>query len=74
MRDGLFARFPCEEVYGLHNWPGMPVGWFAAKGGPMMASGDAYEVTVRSTGMHAAQPHRGADAVLTAGLVIVGLQ
>ena len=74
IREGLFERFPCDEIYGLHNWPGMPIGAFAAKAGPMMASGDGYEITIRSGGMHAAQPHRGADVVHAAGQVIVGLQ
>ena len=74
IREGLFERFPCGEIYGLHNWPGMPIGAFAAKAGPMMASGDGYEITIRSKGMHAAQPHRGSDVVYAAGQVIVGLQ
>ena len=74
IREGLFDRFPCDAIYGLHNWPGMSIGTFAAKAGPMMASGDGYEITVRSKGMHAAQPHRGADTVYTAGQIVVGLQ
>ena len=74
IREGLFERFPCDEIYGMHNWPGMPVGTFAAKAGPMMASGDGYEITIRSKGMHAAQPHRGADTVLTAAQIVVALQ
>jgi len=74
IREGLFKDFPCDEIYGVHNWPGMPVGTFAAKAGPMMASGDGYEITVRSKGMHAAQPHQGADTVLTAAQIVVGLQ
>ncbi|MFT7594020.1 MAG: amidohydrolase [Paracoccaceae bacterium] len=74
MREGLFEKFPCDEIYGMHNWPGMAIGTFAAKGGPMMASGDGYEITIRSKGMHAAQPHRGADTVLTAAQITVALQ
>ncbi|WP_105433205.1 M20 aminoacylase family protein [Neorhizobium sp. T6_25] len=74
IREGLFESFRCDEIYGLHNWPGMEVGTFAVKAGPMMASGDAFEIEVRSTGMHAAQPHKGADVVLTAGHILVALQ
>jgi hippurate hydrolase len=74
IREGLFESFRCDEIYGLHNWPGMEVGSFAVKAGPMMASGDAFEIDVTSTGMHAAQPHKGADVVLTAGHILVALQ
>jgi hippurate hydrolase len=74
IREGLFDNFHCDEIYGLHNWPGMEVGTFAVKAGPMMASGDAFEIEVTSTGMHAAQPHKGADVVLTAGHILVALQ
>ena len=74
IREGLFENFRCDEIYGLHNWPGMEVGTFAVKAGPMMASGDAFEIEVTSTGMHAAQPHKGADVVLTAGHILVALQ
>ncbi|WP_037087916.1 M20 aminoacylase family protein [Neorhizobium vignae] len=74
IREGLFDRFQCDEIYGLHNWPGMDVGTFAVKAGPMMASGDSFEIEVLSKGMHAAQPHKGADVILTAGHLIVALQ
>lgn len=74
IREGLFNRFHCDEIYGFHNWPGMEIGAFALKSGPMMASGDAFEIEITSTGMHAAQPHKGADVVLTAGHILVALQ
>jgi amidohydrolase len=74
IREGLFENFLCDEIYGLHNWPGMPVGTFAVKAGPMMASGDSFEIEVSSTGMHAAQPQKGVDVVLTAGHILVALQ
>ncbi len=74
IREGLFERFACDEIYGVHNWPGMDVGTFAVKSGPMMASGDGFEIKVRSNGMHAAQPQKGADVVLTAAHIVVGLQ
>ena len=74
IREGLFEKFHCDEIYGVHNWPGMDVGTFAVKAGPMMASGDSFEIEVFSTGMHAAQPQKGADVVLTAGHILVALQ
>ncbi|WP_412778208.1 M20 aminoacylase family protein [Thalassospira lucentensis] len=74
IREGLFDTFRCDEIYGLHNWPGMEVGTFAVKAGPMMASGDSFEIEVSSTGMHAAQPQKGVDVVLTAGHILVALQ
>lgn len=74
IREGLFEKFRCGEIYGLHNWPGMDVGTFAVKAGPMMASGDGFDIEVSSTGMHAAQPQKGADVVLTAGHILVALQ
>lgn len=74
IREGLFENFRCDEIYGIHNWPGMDVGTFAVKAGPMMASGDSFDIEVSSTGMHAAQPQKGADVVLTAGHILVALQ
>jgi len=74
MREGLFDSFACDEIFGVHNWPGMDVGSFAVKSGPMMASGDGFEIKVRSGGMHAAQPHKGADVVLSGAHVVVALQ
>ncbi|PKR55031.1 M20 aminoacylase family protein [Thalassospira marina] len=74
IREGLFESFRCDEIYGIHNWPGMDVGTFAVKAGPMMASGDSFEIEITSTGMHAAQPQKGADVVLTAGHMLVALQ
>lgn len=74
IREGLFEKFRCDEIYGLHNWPGMDIGTFAVKAGPMMASGDGFDIEVSSTGMHAAQPQKGADVVLTAGHILVALQ
>ncbi|OSQ42695.1 amidohydrolase [Thalassospira sp. MCCC 1A01428] len=74
IREGLFTKFQCDEIYGIHNWPGMDIGTFAVKAGPMMASGDSFEIEVTATGMHAAQPQKGADVVLTAGHILVALQ
>jgi len=73
MREGLFSKFSCDEIYGVHNWPGMEVGSFAVKAGPMMASGDGFDITLGGKGMHAAQPQKGVDLVLTASHVVVAL-
>ncbi|MBM3538591.1 MAG: amidohydrolase [Alphaproteobacteria bacterium] len=74
VEDGLFKLFPVEQVYGMHNWPGMPVGTFAVRSGPMMAAFDIFEIVVRGKGAHAAMPHTGIDPVVTAAQIVTGLQ
>ena len=70
MEDGLFDRFPCDEIYGIHNMPGFPVGHFAFRKGPTMASSNRFDIIVRGTGGHAAQPHKAVDTiVITAEMV-----
>lgn len=70
MDDGLFERFPVQEIYGLHNWPGLPVGHFAIRSGPIMASLDEIRIRVDGIGGHAAFPHSTVDPVtVTAALV-----
>jgi hippurate hydrolase len=66
IEDGLFEQFPMEAVYGMHNWPGLPVGTFGVVAGPMMASSNEFRVVVKGKGAHAAQPHRGVDPVMVA--------
>jgi hippurate hydrolase len=66
IEDGLFERFPMDAVYGMHNWPGIPVGSFGVVAGPMMASSNEFRVVVKGKGAHAAQPHRGVDPVMVA--------
>ena len=66
MQDGLFSEFPMDAVFGMHNWPGMPVGSFGVTAGPMMASSNEFEVIVRGKGSHAAQPHKSIDPVVAA--------
>ena len=61
--EGLFERFPVEAVFGLHNWPGYPVGSIAVGPGPVMASGSTFRLRVQGQGSHAAMPHRGIDPV-----------
>lgn len=74
IEDGLFERFPVESVYGMHNWPGLPVGEFAVRVGPQMAASDKFEITVRGRGGHAAMPHQTIDPVVTAAHIITALQ
>jgi hippurate hydrolase len=66
IEDGLFKQFPMDAVYGMHNWPGIPVGSFGVVAGPMMASSNEFRVVVKGKGAHAAQPHRGVDPVMVA--------
>ncbi|MDO8654513.1 MAG: M20 aminoacylase family protein [Undibacterium sp.] len=66
MDDGLFDQCPMEAVFGMHNWPGTAVGSFGVTAGPMMASSNEFEVTVKGKGAHAAQPHKGIDPIMVA--------
>ena len=72
IEDGLFERFPCAEIYALHNWPSLPAGTIATRSGPIMAAADRFEITVRGTGGHAAQPHLTSDTILCAAQIITG--
>jgi hippurate hydrolase len=64
--DGLLSLCPMDAVFGMHNWPGMPVGSFGVAPGPMMASSNEFEVRVKGKGAHAAQPHKGIDPIMAA--------
>ncbi|MCS0502283.1 M20 aminoacylase family protein [Ancylobacter mangrovi] len=74
VEQGLFERFPMDQVYGLHNWPNAPFGTFLGRVGPMFAAFDTFEVKIIGRGAHAAMPQRGVDPVLTASLVVAQLQ
>ncbi len=74
VEQGLFDKFPVEAVYGMHNWPGMPVGQFGVMKGPMMASFDIFEIVVTGVGCHAAMPQRGIDPVVVAAEMVGALQ
>ncbi len=74
LADGLFERFPCEAIFGMHNRPGMPVGKFAVKSGPMMAGGGFFDIEVTGKGAHGARPESGIDPVLVASHIAVALQ
>lgn len=70
IEDGLFEQHPCDEIYALHNWPALPAGTIATRPGPIMAAADRFEIVVRGTGGHAAQPHLVSDTVLCAAQII----
>ncbi len=72
--DGLFTRFPVDAVYGLHNWPGIPVGEMAVMPGPVMAGTCGFEILVRGHGCHAAMPHQGVDAIVAGAALVQALQ
>jgi len=74
VREGLFERFPADQVYALHNWPGLPAGQMAVKPGPVMAATDEVQVTLRGRGGHGAMPHLVVDPVVAAAQVISALQ
>jgi amidohydrolase len=74
IKDGLFEQFPVEAVFGMHNWPGMPVGTFAASAGPVMASSNEFLITIRGKGSHAALPHNGIDPVPVACQMVQAFQ
>ncbi|MHA1564487.1 MAG: M20 aminoacylase family protein [Alphaproteobacteria bacterium] len=74
IEEGLFEKFPVESVYGMHNMPGIPVGEFAVRPGPMMAAFDIFEVTVTGRGSHAAMPHQGIDPIIVSSEIVSALQ
>ena len=74
IKDGLFEQFPVESVFGMHNWPGMAVGTFAASAGPVMASSNEFRIVIRGKGAHAALPHNGIDPVPVACQMVMAFQ
>jgi amidohydrolase len=74
IQDGLMTRFGIEEVYGMHNWPGMPVGAFGVRHGPAMASADHITIELEGKGGHAARPHLSIDTILVGAQIINQLQ
>jgi hippurate hydrolase len=74
IKDGLFERFPCDAVFGLHNHPGVASGTFLFRSGPFMASGDNVYITIKGTGGHAARPHLTVDPVVVASSIVMALQ
>ena len=74
LKDELFARFPCDTVFGMHNHPGMPVGSFAIRPGTMMAAGAFFDIHVEGRGSHGARPEVSIDPVLVASHIVTALQ
>ena len=74
VEQGLFDKFPATAVFGMHNWPGVPVGQFAVRPGPMMAAFDIFEIIITGKGAHAAMPHLGIDPLTAAAQVVTALQ
>ncbi|MFN3295601.1 M20 aminoacylase family protein [Caldimonas sp.] len=74
IKDGLFERFPMEAIFGMHNWPGMAVGQFAVKTGPIFASSNEFRIVIRGKGGHAALPHNTVDPVPVACQMVQGFQ
>ena len=74
IQEGVLERYPVEAVYGMHNWPEMPVGQFAVRPGPMMAAFDIFEITINGRGAHAAMPHLAIDPIVVAAQLVNGLQ
>lgn len=74
IEDGLFEKFPMDAVYGLHNWPGLPVGTVGISPGAIMASQDTFDITIQGAGSHAAMPEQGVDPIVTAAHIVTALQ
>ncbi len=74
IEQGLFEQFPMQAVFGMHNWPGAPVGTFAVSPGPVMASSNDFKITIRGKGSHAALPHNGIDPVPVACQMVLAFQ
>lgn len=74
LADGLFERFPCDEVYGLHNWPGAPQNRVGIKPGIAMAGADFFDITITGRGSHGARPQDSRDPILAAAALVQALQ
>jgi amidohydrolase len=74
IEDGLFEKFPCDSVFGMHNRPGLPVGKFAVRAGPMMAGGAFFDIDIIGKGAHGARPESSVDTVVVAAQITGALQ
>lgn len=74
VEEGLFQRFPCDMVFGLHNWPDLPQGEMAVVAGPVMAGADQFDIQVHGRGGHAALPHHTVDPIVVAAQIILAAQ
>jgi len=74
VNDGLFQRFPCDAIFGMHNRPGLAVGKFAIRPGPMMAGGAYFDIAIHGKGAHGARPESGIDPVIVASHITTAMQ
>jgi amidohydrolase len=74
LEDGLLQRFPFDEIYGLHNMPGLPVGRFETRAGPIMSAEDNFEIVLTGIGGHASRPHSGSETLVAACALVTNLQ
>jgi amidohydrolase len=74
VKDGLFERFPCDAIFGMHNRPGLAIGKFQIRTGPMMAGGAYFDITVTGRGAHGARPEAGIDPVIVASHITTAVQ
>lgn len=72
--DGLMQRFPFDEIFGLHNMPGLPIGHFETRAGPIMSAEDNFEIVLKGIGGHAARPHSGNETLVAACALVTNLQ
>jgi len=72
--EGLFERFPCQQIFGMHNWPQLPKGTCAMRAGPIMACADVFHLTVKGSGGHAAMPHKTVDPIVVGAQIVTALQ
>jgi amidohydrolase len=74
VEEGLFEKFPCDAIFGMHNRPSLPLGHFAVRAGPMMAAGAFFDIHVTGKGAHGARPETGIDPVMVAAHIAIALQ
>jgi amidohydrolase len=74
IEDGLFQQFPCDSVFAMHNAPGLPLGYFAVRSGPMMAGGAFFDIDIEGKGAHGARPESSIDPVVVSSHLVVALQ
>jgi hippurate hydrolase len=72
--DGLLTRFPMDEIYGIHNMPGLPLGQFSTRAGGINASEDNFVIRIQGRGAHAARPHMAIDPIVTGAEIVLALQ
>ena len=74
IEDGLFQQFPCDSIFAMHNAPGLPLGYFAVRSGPMMAGGAFFDIDIEGKGAHGARPESSIDPVVVSSHLVVALQ